>query len=443
MFDVTELTVAEYHKLLLAKQTSCEEVVSSYLDRIKSIDPILRSVIHLNPSCKDTARELDLQLAKYTSSSLPSLFGVPIILKDTYATFDLPTTVGSKSLRGLKTNDAFVVTKLRDAGAVIIGKGNVHEFCLQGCTFSSLGGQTLNPYDLTRTPGGSSGGNAAAVAANLAMLGCGGDTMNSIRSPSSACNLVGLRPTMGQISTSGVVPVAWSQDAIGPIGRSVEDVRILFEVMRGENPDDKLQVNRRPDPTVAAGESEVLRIGLLRSYFPRRGQTDDGEIVQEVVNNAIEKLAGIASFVDVDEQDIGISLDIDTLLATVDVQEFEMKAAFDEYLTSSTIKETPHKTLASIAASKEYDERALTSVFHNTLKEGFDIHNPEYKDRLQMMGMLREALEQCLEKQDLAAIAFPHQRQLVMKVGARLQLNRNGILASLTGCPSLCIPGKQ
>lgn len=441
MFDVTEITIAEYHQALVEQQTTCEEVIVSYLERINALDGKLRSFIHLNPNCRETARKLDESHRSNPTSKLPVLFGVPIILKDTFATTDIPTTAGSKSLRGLKSHDAFVVTKLREAGAVIIGKGNVHEFSLHGCTFSSLGGQTLNPYDLTRTPGGSSGGSAAAVAANLTMLGTGGDTMNSIRSPSSACNLVGLRPTMGQISRAGIVPVAMSQDAIGPIGRSVQDVRLLFEVMRGEDLDDISTMVPNRNASRHVPEGKKVRIGLLRSYFPERASSGEGRIVQQVMDEALGKLSGMATLVDVDERTLSVDIDMPTLINDVDVQGFEMKTAFDEFLSSKYILATPHKTLDSIAASGDYDENALTPAFHNTLMPDNDTNSADYHLRRRKMDILYKSLQQLLKDQNLDAITFPHQRLLVMEVGTRSQLGRNGILASLTGCPSLCIPG--
>src|ERR1022692_4869967 len=151
----------------------------------------------------------------------------------------MPTTGASLALKGMQpTKDAFTVARLRQNGAPILGKANMHELALAGLTSSSLGGQTKNPYELSRTPGGSSGGTGAAWAANFATVGTGSDTVNSIRSPASANSLVGIRPTRGLISRAGVMPVSETQDAVGPIARTVTDAAQLFAVMAGYDPND-------------------------------------------------------------------------------------------------------------------------------------------------------------------------------------------------------------
>ena len=159
---------------------------------------------------------------------------VPIILKDNFDTADMPTTGGSVTLaKSVPPDDAFVVKRFREAGAIILAKANLTELALTGTTVSSLGGQTKNPYDLTRTAGGSSGGTGAAIAANFAVVGTGSDTGQSIRSPASATNLVGLRPTRGLISRDGIMPFSATQDEIGPITRTVEDAARMLDVMAG------------------------------------------------------------------------------------------------------------------------------------------------------------------------------------------------------------------
>ena len=406
MFQVPEISVRLYHEALLSHETSCEAVVRIYLN-------------------------------------LPPLFGVPIILKDTFGTVDVPTTAGSKSLVGLETEDAFVVRKLREAGAIFLGKGNCSEFCLNGCTSSSLGGQTLNPYDLTRTPGGSSGGTAVAIAANLAMVGCGGDTMNSIRSPASACNIIGLRPSAGQISRTGVFPCAWSQDAIGPMGRSIADVRILFNVMRGEDPEDGSTIGReheRLPQRVLNGRKP--RIGILEYYFPSPDDNEDASTVLGVMGEALHRLREVADFIPIPANKIGVDqLDITTLLAQADVQNFEFATAVDKFLNSKHVKKSPHRSLQSIADSGDYNKSSVGDVFFNTLVPGVDTTSPDYPRHLRRTEDLYDTLTACLEEYEIDAVTFPHQRRLVMKVEGQRQLDRNGLLASLTGCPSLCIPG--
>jgi Asp-tRNA(Asn)/Glu-tRNA(Gln) amidotransferase A subunit family amidase len=247
--DVTELTIPTFHAALREGQTSITAVVRAYLSRITQYDKTLKSLITINSNALSEAAEKDAETGRLlqqnaenttpavaaAAASLPALHGVPILLKDNYTTYGLPTSGGSKALATLSSRDSNVVRTLRQNGAIIIGKANLHEFALHGTTTSSLGGQTLNPYDSTRTPGGSSGGTGAALALNLGMVGCGTDTVNSLRSPASACSIVGFRPSLGRVDTQGIVPVSETQDVAGPMGRCVGDVKVLFDVMKGDS----------------------------------------------------------------------------------------------------------------------------------------------------------------------------------------------------------------
>ena len=205
-FQVEEATVSSIQQALRDKSLTCHALVQAYLNRIAAYDhkgPSLDAILALNPNALTEADRRDADYAR--SGPVGPLHCIPLVLKDNYNSADLPTTGGSAALAGAQPKtDAFTVARLRNAGAIILGKSNMHEFALSGTTASSLGGQTLNPYDLSRTPGGSSGGTGAAVAANLAMAGTGSDTVNSIRSPASANALVGIRPTRGLLSRSGI-----------------------------------------------------------------------------------------------------------------------------------------------------------------------------------------------------------------------------------------------
>jgi Asp-tRNA(Asn)/Glu-tRNA(Gln) amidotransferase A subunit family amidase len=219
---------------------------------------------------------------------------VPLVLKDNFDTADLPTTGGSRTLAGSRPlRDAFTVQKLRAAGALILAKANLQELAMGGTTVSSLGGQTRNPYDLTRTPGGSSGGTAAAVAAGLALAGTGSDTGQSIRSPASATSLVGLRPTRGLVSRRGLIPVSATQDEAGPITRTVEDAARLLDVMAGFDPEDPITAagTGRVPPTYTAeldrNGLRGARIGVVREYF---GTAAVHAEVNHVMQRALEAL---------------------------------------------------------------------------------------------------------------------------------------------------------
>src|ERR1700676_5423914 len=304
-FKVEEATIPELEQAFRDHRLSCHQLVQTYLDRIAAYDkqgPKLNAILTLNRSALAAADLLDTSFIK--GGTAGPLHCVPIVLKDNYNTADLPTTGGSLSLEGAQPDkDAFVVARLRAAGAITLGKSNMHEFALSGTTVSSLGGQTLNPHDLTRTPGGSSGGTGTAVAANLALAGTGSDTVNSIRSPASANALVGIRPTKGLVSRAGIMPVSETQDAIGPITRTVADAACLLEVMAGYDQND-------PSTASSIGNSPVgyvqflkpgglrgARIGLLNTLI---GSGSEHQEVNSVIAAAMVVLkSGGAELIEV------------------------------------------------------------------------------------------------------------------------------------------------
>ncbi|MEO7359204.1 MAG: amidase family protein, partial [Gemmatimonadaceae bacterium] len=199
-------------------RTNSLQLVEAYLARIAAFDargPALNSMIRINPQARADARRLDAE--RRAGKVRGPMHGVPVILKDNYNTSDMPTSGGSLALANHQTtDDAFVVKRLRDAGAIILGKSNLHELAAGITSISSLGGQTRNPYDPRRCPGGSSGGTGAAIAASFAAVGWGSDTCGSIRIPSAFGSLVGLRPTQGLVSRVGIMPLSHTQDIAGP-----------------------------------------------------------------------------------------------------------------------------------------------------------------------------------------------------------------------------------
>src|SRR6266545_5085197 len=232
--DVDSATIADINAAFDAGTLTAEKLVQLCLARIAAFDrkgPALHAVIALNPNALEQARALDAE--RKAKGRRSPLHGIPVVLKDNYDTFDLPTTGGSVLLEGsIPPKDAFVVKKLRDGGAIILAKVNMSEFASAGA-YSSLGGQSLNPHDLTRSPSGSSGGTGVAIAAAYAPLGMGTDTGGSIRGPSTSNGIVGLKPTHGLLSRSGIIPLALSFDTGGPMARSVYDVAVALGVMTG------------------------------------------------------------------------------------------------------------------------------------------------------------------------------------------------------------------
>jgi amidase len=232
--DLDSATIADLNHAFDSGALTSEKLVALCLARIQAYDhrgPGLNAVITLNPKAIETARALDSE--RKAKGPRSPLHGIPVVLKDNYNTADLPTTAGSVLLEGsIPPADAFLVKKLRAAGAIILAKVNMSEFASAGA-YSSLGGQSRNPHDLLRTPSGSSGGVGVAVAAAYAPLGLGTDTGGSIRGPSTANGIVGLKPTHGLLSRNGIVPLALSFDTGGPMARSVYDVAAALGVMTG------------------------------------------------------------------------------------------------------------------------------------------------------------------------------------------------------------------
>jgi amidase len=300
---------------------------------------------------------------------------------------------------------------------------------------SSLGGQTLNPYDLTRTPGGSSGGTGVAVASNLAMAGTGSDTVNSIRSPSSANALVGVRPTHGLLSLNGIMPVSSTQDAIGPLARHVVDAAAMLQAMAAADPADPQTADHpHPDYTAAldANALKGQRIGVLRVMF---GSKPEHLEVNEVMERAISaiKQAG-ADLIDIDAPE----LDANQLIAQNDVQKYEFKAVMDRYL--ATIPNAPAKTVDAIYAGGRYNHPTLEGFLKSAVSFKDGLSEADYQVRLDRDVKTRALVEKVMDDNHLDAVVYPLQKRLVVPLTELNQADRNGILASVTGFPAITVP---
>jgi len=288
-----EATIADINAAFSAGTLTAEQLVQRFLARIEAYDrkgPSLRAVLTLNPKALETARALDAE--RKTKGPRSPLHGIPVVLKDNFDTSDMPTTGGSVLLEGsVPPDDAFVVRKLRAAGAIVLAKVNMSEFA-SGAALSSLGGQTLNPHDLTRSPSGSSGGTGSAVAAAYAVFGLGTDTGGSVRGPSSANGIVGLKPTLGLLSRDGIIPLALSFDTAGPMARSVYDVAVALGAMTGVDPADPAtsasQGRAQTDYTTVlkADALKGARIGVARDFL---GADEEVDWVVEAALEAMRK----------------------------------------------------------------------------------------------------------------------------------------------------------
>lgn len=291
--DLDQATIADLNVALTAGTLTSEQLVQRFLARIDAYDrkgPALRAVLTLNPKALETARALDAE--RKAKGPRSPLHGIPMVLKDNFDTADMPTTGGSVLLEGsMPPDDAFVVKKLRAAGAIVLAKLNMSEFA-SGAALSSLGGQSLNPHDLARSPSGSSGGTGVAVAAAYAVFGLGTDTGGSVRGPSSANGIAGLKPTLGLLSRDGIIPLALSFDTAGPMARSVYDVAAALGAMTGVDPADPATSSsqgRSESDYTKFLESDALkgaRIGVARDFF---GADEDVDWVMESALEAMRR----------------------------------------------------------------------------------------------------------------------------------------------------------
>ncbi len=283
MSNLCYLTIRELLNKLKASEITSEEVTKAYLDRISELDKKINSYVTVDvEGALEQAREAD---KKRSNGDEGALLGVPLALKDLIVTKGLRTTCSSKILENfVPPYDAFVTKKLKEAGAVIIGKTNMDEFAMGSSSETSYFGAVRNPWNTDKIPGGSSGGSAAAVSANLCAGALGSDTGGSIRQPAALCGVVGLKPTYGRVSRFGLVAFASSLDQIGPMTKDVEDAAILMNAIAGHDPMDSTCANEpMPDYTADINKGvKGLKIGIPEEYFTAGL---DGEIEKSVRDN--------------------------------------------------------------------------------------------------------------------------------------------------------------
>jgi amidase len=437
-FQVTETSISDIRGAIQAGTLTCHGLVQQYLNRIQTYDqqgPKLNAMLYVNPRALQQADDMDAEFKR--TGKLKPLGCIPVVLKDNYDTADMPTTAGSILLKGaIPEKDAFAVTRLRENGALILGKANLQEFALGGITVSSWGGQTRNPYDLTRTPGGSSGGTAVAVTSNFAAVGTGSDTGGSIRSPSSANSLVGIRPTAGLISRDGIVPISITQDTIGPLTRTVADCARMLDAMAGYDQNDPitaLSVGHIPRTYTASLENGLkgARIGVLKTLF---GNGPDYEEVNQVMAKAIGALKEQGAVIVTVED---AALDTNELLDKANVEDFEFKTQIQRYLKNQGSRVAVH-SLDEIIASGKFDKPTLEKRL--AVAQSRSETDPEYKDRKIKIDALKIEVANLMAQNRLDALAYPYQKRLVVPIGETFQPDRNGILAALTGFPAIVVP---
>ncbi len=433
-FEVAEATILQLQEAISAGRVTSAELVDAYLARIAAYDqkgPRLNAMIRLNPNARAVAETLDRERAD--SGPRGPLHGVPIILKDNYDTADMPTTGGSIALAGLvPPDDGFQVRRLREAGAVILGKSNLHELAHGVTSISSLGGQTRNPYDPSRNPGGSSGGTGAAVTASFAAIGMGSDTCGSIRIPSAHNNLVGLRPTKGLSSIDGIIPLSHTQDTGGPLARTITDLAIVLDATVGRDPADQAteilegrSLDRFAD-VLDARALEGARLGVLTNLF---GGTTEEEEVSEIVRAAIAEMETLGAKV------VEVTIpEFDDLLQDAGVIEHEFKFDLIDYLAA-----TPGAPVGSLT---DILERGL---YHVALERNFrrrveaERDSQEYVAALAKRPVIRESIVTILDDYLLDALVYPTLKNQPATIGER-QRGSTCLLSAASGLPALSVP---
>lgn len=469
-FNVVESSIDSLHSALLSGQATCQQVTAAHLDRIAAYDkdnqgkhasnPKLTSIITVNQQALAQAAALDAQQARTGRLSGP-LHCVAVLPKDNIDTFDMPTTAGALSLaKSQPPDDAFVVRKVREAGGIIIAKANLAEFAQTYTGESTLGGQPLNPYDLSKGPGGSSSGTAVGVAASLAMVGIGSDTGGSVRVPSAATALVGLRPSLRLVSQDGVMPLAPMQDTAGPMCRSVSDCARMLSVMVGYDAQPTSGHRSAPDrqaPLVAdaaqyqamtgaasdytrfladAGGLKGVRLGVVKGLYGK------DPLVNQAIDGALEKMRAAGATV----EEVQVQ-NLPEILAYPSASFYEFKHSLNEYLASWPSDKDQHvRSYADIMAS-------------GTAMKNFKDYDKDYSDPKQLREyflnvdarkvFVRDRVDRAIDNLDgngkprgkpYDALIYPGMKSFPLPIGQQPDAMHNIRLGSFTGYPSMSIP---
>jgi Asp-tRNA(Asn)/Glu-tRNA(Gln) amidotransferase A subunit family amidase len=434
-FEVYEKSITELQDAMRSGRVTSRQLVEAYLARIRAYDkqgPAINAFIALNPHALADADALDAE--RRSRGPRGPLHGIPIAVKDNYVTSDMPTTAGSKALEGFEARrDAFMVKKLRDAGAVIVGKTNLHELAYGITSISSMGGQTKNPYALNRNPGGSSGGTGAAVAASFAAAGMGTDTCGSIRNPSASNNLVGLRGTLGLSSRDGIVPLAHTQDIGGPLARSVTDLALMLDATVGADPADprsRASEGHIPRTYLSAIGDASLQDARLGVFAPLFGNAPEDEEVGQLVRTAIAALRQLGA----DVVDVTIP-DYDAAMQGTSVINAEFKFDLIDFLAK--YPQAPVHTLGEIIASGKYD-KAIEGVIKRA-EEVSSRDSDAYRTALAKRDQARRVVLEAMTARGITALAFPTLRRKPAVIGEP-QGGSNCQLSATTGLPAISIP---
>ena len=453
-FAVEETTIAQIHAAMKAGRLSCRALVDEYLRRIDAFDkqgPAINAIVVVNPDARAQADELD---RRYKSSGPAGpLHCIPAIVKDNFETVGLQSAAGSLALKGfVSTKDAFQVRRIKDAGAIVLAKSNMAEwaFTPYETVSSILPGYTKNPYALDRVTAGSSGGTAAAVAANFGAIGLGSDTGNSIRGPSAHQSLVGIRSTMGLTSRAGVVPLSLLADIAGPMTRTVADAAAVFQVIAGSDPDDPVTTDDpvfapfRPAnrPATLPAYSALLasdglkgaRIGVLRQAYER--DSTDAEIVA-VFKQALDDMRRAGAVI------------VDPAAVPLDAVKRApgagscggFKYDINRYLAAHGDR-IPVRNLQEIIKSRQFHPTVQRRLEQSQEGQENGPDTPPCRAEADYRQQVRAAVTQVMESQQLAAFVYPTWSNVPRLIG---DLNtphgdNSQFFAPTTGFPAIQVP---
>jgi len=440
MIDLNTLTIKEARQKLQQKEFSAVDLVHAYLEVIKNNNDRLNIFLEVYDDALDQAKRADERIA--SGEDLP-LLGIPVALKDNILVKGKRATSGSKILQGfVSPYDSTLVTKLKDAGAVLVGRTNMDEFAMGSSTENSAFGITRNPLDEDRVPGGSSGGSAASVAGNMSLVSFGSDTGGSVREPASFCGLVGLKPTYGGVSRHGLMAMGSSLDVIGPFTKTVSDSEILFNVVGGKDDMDSTTFDDSIYPKKPIKEKLVL--GVPYHLFKNGGLDKDAE---NVFNQSIESLKNLGYEIkEINLPNISYSLAVYYILMPAEVSSNLARfdgVRFGMHVEGANLLEDYMKTKGT-GFGKEVRRRILMGTY--VLSSGY--HDAYYNKALLLRQKISDEINQVFEDVDL--IVTPTTPGVAFKIGEKsndpLALYVQDIFtvpANIVGIPAISIPSGE
>lgn len=448
--ELEEATVAGLQESMKAGRESAASIAKKYLERIADLDRDLRSVIELNPDAVAIARALDEE--RSAKGPRGPLHGIPVLVKDNLDTHDrMMTTAGSLALEGsIAAKDSFVVARLRAAGAVLLGKTNLSEWAnfrssRSTSGWSGRGGQTRNPYALDRNPSGSSSGSGAAVSANLCAVAVGTETDGSIISPSSFCGIVGLKPTVGLVSRSGIIPIARSQDTAGPMTRTVADAAALLSAMTGVDPADPAteasrgKAERDYTAFLDADGLKGARIGVARKFF------QPGAVGEAALEAALAEMKRRGAEL-VDPADLPTHGSI----GSGQVLYYEFKAGLNAYLAGVDPNLPVHSLEELIAFNEKHKDREMPWFGQETLiraQAKGPLTEKPYLESLERARRLSrtEGIDAVMDRHQLDALVAPSggPAPVTDYVHGGRNVGGSSSAAAIAGYPSITVPAGE